>query len=92
MEWFAILSFLLSNFQLWSKLEIVLYTLFVLSCPTKLTELYSLYRPLRCVPVSLLGLYKHKWSSLVPEQVFTMHRKPAKIQRNKKIWKSIIEM
>ena len=24
----------------WSKLEIVLYTLFVLSCPTKLTGLY----------------------------------------------------
>ena len=42
----------------WSNVQIVLNTLFVLSCPTKLT---GLYRPLRRVPLSLLCLYKPKW-------------------------------
>ena len=46
------------------KLEIVLYTLFVLSFPTKLTGLYRTVWPLRRVPLSLLCGYKPKWRAL----------------------------
>ena len=45
----------------WNKLEIVLYTLFVQSCPTKLTGLYRTVSPMLCGTLSLLWWYKPKW-------------------------------
>ena len=47
----------------WSKLEIVLYRLFVLYYPTKLT-VNALVRPFCCVPLSSPDLYEPKWSDL----------------------------
>ena len=41
----------------WSKLEIVLYTLFVLSCTTKLTGLYRTVPTFCRVPLSLPRLH-----------------------------------
>ena len=48
----------------WSKHEIVLYSLFVRSRPTKFTGLTALYRPFCLVSLSLPGLYEPRWREI----------------------------
>ena len=68
---FLMYNFFIQNTVDWSKLEVILYTLFVLSCPTKLTGLYrtvstcaALFRPVPCSSeFTLLTWTKTMWAA-----------------------------